>query len=170
MRSALLFLTFSLCTVPSYASELDISSIQGVYRNSFENGDITRQKFHGEDILEIVRITDKTAYIRTHLDFFNGHMCGIWGIADAVGTSLVYSSKNIASCRLTISFSMTDVTLSDLDGKCRIETCGSRGGYENAKFYLNQKTSIRYMPRILASTEYNSATRERGETELNTAK
>jgi hypothetical protein len=80
-----LFLGLLLLAASPLASAVEIDAIEGAYHRHFENGDVSGDKFAGEDVLEIVKITNDSAYFRTHLDIFNGHVCSLWGVADLVG-------------------------------------------------------------------------------------
>ena len=71
------------------ASGNPISEIEGVYKHRFMNGTITPgkapgeadQPYESEDIIEIVRHDQTHIYFRAELQFYNGHTCGIYGIA-----------------------------------------------------------------------------------------
>ncbi|MFL5034807.1 MAG: hypothetical protein ACJ8EC_07280, partial [Microvirga sp.] len=61
---------------------VDIGKLEGVYRRSFRNGDISGAKFTSTDVLEILAVEKGRAYFRTELNFFNGHLCSLAGIAE----------------------------------------------------------------------------------------
>src|SRR6476660_3949917 len=90
---AAIVMATAVCTV-ALSADFNIDSLAGVYRKTFANGNIDGGKYQSEDILEIVKVSPTTAYIRTHLEFFNGHVCNIWGVARLEGDALVYRGPN----------------------------------------------------------------------------
>ena len=66
-------LAVALSTV-ALAANVNVDTLAGVYKKTFQNGNISGGKYQSEDILEIVKISPATAYVRTHLEFFNGHL------------------------------------------------------------------------------------------------
>ncbi|HEV2185931.1 MAG TPA: hypothetical protein VGR70_01910, partial [Stellaceae bacterium] len=84
----------------AFCAELDIDRVAGLYTHGFMNGNNEGGKYWSDDALEIVKLTPNTAYIRIHLEFFNGHQCSIWGIAEVVGQSLVYREPS-SQCELS---------------------------------------------------------------------
>jgi hypothetical protein len=150
-----------LLAAPALAGAVEIDAIQGAYHHAFANGDVQGDKFQGEDVLEVVKLSADTAYIRLHLDFFNGHMCSLWGVADLEGDTLVYRSKTIPGCELTLSFGADAVTFADRDGVCRQQNCGMRGGFNGARFETKNRRAIHYMDKLMASRQYKEALAER---------
>jgi len=142
------------------ASAVEIDAIEGAYHHHFENGDVSGDKFAGEDVLEIVKITNDSAYFRTHLDFFNGHVCSLWGVADLVGDQLVYRPKSQPNCVLTLAFSDKGVTFSDPAGACREQNCGARGSFDGTSFPAKSRRAISYLSKLLASRQYQEALAE----------
>lgn len=61
---------------------------------------------------------------------------------------------------LTIRATDQELSFEDPDGMCRETMCGARGAFEGEKFALKARRKIRYMPRILASSEYKTAVEE----------
>jgi hypothetical protein len=149
------------------AKPLAIDEVAGVYKHRFQNGDTGGGKYESEDILEIVKVSERTAYVRLHLEFFNGHQCGISGVAEVSGAALVYKSKaqfdeyNGKRCVLTITPQGGAVTVSDAYS-CKSH-CGARGAIEGTAFKLSAKRPIRYMTRVKNSSEYAEAMREHRE-------
>ncbi len=150
--------------VPSHAPDLD--RIAGVYKHRFANGDVSGDKYTSEDIFELVKTGPKTAYFRIHGEFFNGHECGIWGIADLEADALTYHGPPDYQgnpCVLKFTINDKGVITNDVDGYCRNETCGARGGYgsgTSVDYPFKARRTIRYMPLILKSPEYASAVKE----------
>src|SRR5262249_10457439 len=58
-----------------------IDQIEGVYKKQFANALVDGTKYTSEDILELVRVSPDTLYFRTHLEFYNGHECELYGLA-----------------------------------------------------------------------------------------
>jgi hypothetical protein len=82
-----------LLPAPAWSEPPDLDALAGVHKNSFENGTAYGDQYRSEDILELVRITPTSAYVRLHLEFFNGHMCDIWGVAEVEGDALVCTTS-----------------------------------------------------------------------------
>ena len=145
---------------PVRTAEADIDKLAGVYKKTFKNGNIDGGKYQSEDILEIVKVSPAAAYVRTHLEFFNGHVCNIWGVAKAEGGALVYRGETSAQgrqCVLSVKAAGGKVTLDDLGGACAIGTCGARGMYNGTAFELKARRPIRYMDVLMKSDQYKDA-------------
>ena len=144
----------------AYAAGVNVDAIAGVYKDRFRNGLVSGEKFESEDILEIVKVSPTSVYVRAHYEFFNGHQCNINGVAKADGDALVYrgdkDSKG-AQCVLSVKVSGGKITLDDKDGVCGRETCGARGMYNGKSFALSKKRAIRYMDKLKKSDEYLDA-------------
>jgi hypothetical protein len=144
----------------AHAAGVNVDAIAGVYKEQFKNGLVSGEKFVSEDILEIVKVSPTSVYIRTHLEFFNGHECNIMGVAKAEGGALVYRGEtNVRGeqCLLSVTVSRGKITLDDKDGACAAMTCGARGGYGGKSFSLSKKRPIRYMDKLKKSDEYLDA-------------
>jgi hypothetical protein len=148
---------------PTFAADVNIDKIAGVYKKRFQNGLVTGEKFQSENILEIVKHSPTTAYVRIHLEFFNAHLCDIAGIATIKNGALVYPGETDADdkqCLLTVRASRDRLTLLDPTGACGRTTCGARGMYNGVAFEMKQRRPIRYMKVILNSDEYKAAIEE----------
>jgi hypothetical protein len=143
------------------AANLNIDTIAGVYKHQFRNGNIAGDKYRSEDILEIVKVSPTAAYIRTHLEFFNAHVCDIWGVANVEGDALVFRNpkKNVQDkfCVLSVKVKNGKVILEDQDGACAIGSCGNRGMYNGTSFDLKRRRAIRYMDVLLKSDQYKDS-------------
>jgi hypothetical protein len=164
-RSALLL---ALCVVGAAASagatadgRLDIRSLEGVYKFHFKNGTVQGDSYVSEDVPEIVGVARDAAYVRTHLDFYNGHICAISGVARVEGPDLVYRTPahdaegKPAECALHISRGKGVISLAD-DFSCR-DYCGARGMFGGTKFPAASRRPIRYMARLKASPQFKEA-------------
>lgn len=142
---------------------LDPSSVAGVYKHSFDNGDVEGDRYRSEDILELVTVSPKTVYFRTRLEFFNGHECALSGIADVEGAALVFHDPQAdyqgRHCVLRIEKTAAALAFREGDATwtCKNEYCGERGAFEGEDFALRERRTIRYMARLLASQEYREA-------------
>ncbi len=163
MRIALALAATSV-PILGMAAALLPASLAGVYKTRFKNGLVTGESYQSEDILEIVPTGPRAAYVRTHLDFYNGHQCGIYGIAHLEGADLVYrepAAKQIGDrrCVLHVTQKGAKVVLSDEGGSC-MGYCGARGSLSDDSFPVSSRRPIRYMPRLKGSQEFKEALAE----------
>jgi hypothetical protein len=159
-RAILAACAFAAVSTAAIAADIKIDAVAGVYKSSFKNGNIDGGKYQSEDILEIVKVSPTAAYVRTHLEFFNGHVCNIWGVANVEGDALLYrGSNNIEGkpCALSVKTKGGKIMLDDKDGACAIGTCGNRGMYNGTAFDLNKRRAIRYMEVLQKSDQYLDA-------------
>lgn len=144
-------------TPPNY-----IDTVEGVYKNHFQNGLVTGESYMSEDILEIMKVTPQTAYIRYDLNFYNGHTCALWGIADLEQDKLVFRDPGKdTSCTLSIETKgkqliSNDITPQSAEQNCHYY-CGARGSFNNVIFDIAAKRKISYTNRIKASKEFKEA-------------
>ena len=139
-------------------------ALAGVYKVRFENGLVTGETYRSEDILEIVPTGPAAAYVRTSLEFYNGHECSLSGIAHVEGADLVYRepvAKQIGDqrCVLHVTRKGGKVLLTDQDGSCKAY-CGARGSFSGDDFPASSRRTIRYMARLKASREFKEALAE----------
>jgi hypothetical protein len=139
-----------------------VQSLAGRYAKHFQNGFVDGSKYWSDNVVEIVPVDATHAYFRADLDFFNGHSCGISGIAKAVGKTLVYAEKAPSYdggpvCKLTISAKGKSLLLDDGEGTCK-SYCGARGTLSRYDFIpLSSKRPISYMAKLKGSDEYKGA-------------
>ncbi len=143
----------------AYAAALDLDRLAGLYTHGFINRRIDGTKYWSDDVLEVVKLSPSTAYIRAHLQFFNGHQCGISGVAEVEGPSLIYREPG-TECELGLTIGGGKITFNDKDGHCREESCGMRGMYTGQNFKLSTRRAITYMAKLLASFQYLAAIQE----------
>lgn len=76
--------TLANLTTPGDPGKADalIDKIAGEYRASFENMDISGDKFTSTDTLTIERRSKTSIRYSVSLNFFNGHSCGRSGVAE----------------------------------------------------------------------------------------
>lgn len=150
------------------SSPVDVTpaAISGVYNARHEAYMADGQRYAAEDILEIVKVSDTTAYFRLHLEFNNGHMCDLSGVGDFIAEAMVYRgplNSRGDPCNLSFSANAEGIVLTDANSACRDISCGARGGYghgQEASFKFSQRRPIRYLARLKASKEYAGALRE----------
>lgn len=124
------------------------------------------EPYTGEDVVEIVPIAPRTAYVRVHLDFTNAHSCAIYGVARAEGDALVYRDprpafRSYGRCVLTIRHAGRSLSIDDGEQtSCWPGHCGVRGTLSGVTLPHASKRPIRYMPRLKASREYRNALAE----------
>ena len=103
------------------------------------------------------------AYIRVHLDYYNGHTCGIYGVASSRGDALIYPdpkpNHENAGCVLTMRHVGKSFTIDDGGGSCS-SYCGARGTFSVVKLPYESKRPIRYLPRLKQWSEYRGCARE----------
>lgn len=145
----------------------DLDKTAGVYKSHFKNGTVDGDKYTSEDVFELVKVSSTTAYFRIHSEFYNGHECNLSGIADLMADSLTYfGPKGYGSegpCVLKFKAKAGGLAVEDVDGGCRAQACGARGGFDSSDqiaFKTTARRPIRYMPRLLASAEYKDAVKE----------
>lgn len=140
-----------------------VQDLAGRYYRQFANGTVSGEKYTGEDIVEIVPVTPRAAYVRLSLDFFNGHVCGLYGIATVDRDTLVYRDPRDPGeggkpCVLTIRRAGAKLAWNDAEGSCQ-SYCGARGSL-NGDLPFASKRPIRYLPRLKASRQYREAIEE----------
>lgn len=156
-----------LASVPAFAGSPD--AMDGVWKHRFPNALVSGEKYQSEDILEVVPYQPGAAYFRLHLEFFNGHVCDLAGIGTREKDTLTYRAApddQGRQCVLTIRRANDGVRISeDQTHACRDQSCGARGSYgihPNAEpdFAASERRPIRYLARLLASSEYAAAVDE----------
>lgn len=166
IRSALLALALGLgaglCHADPASDKL-IGEIEGVYKNRFQSGFVSGEKYQAEDVVEIVRYDDARIYVRAELQFFNGHQCSISGIARYDGGKFVYDAPvepDTPACHFQVGVDGKAIRFGDPDGACRPSRCGARGALDGYTIARDSKRTIRYMDRLKRSTEYKQAVSE----------
>jgi len=139
-------------------------SLAGRYFSQFADGLVTGEKYTGEDIVEVVPVASGAAYVRVHLDYYNGHTCGIYGIATAKADALVYhdSKPNFESaggCVLTVRRAGKSLSVDDGAASCS-SYCGARGTLSLVNLPYKSKRPVRYLARLKQSSEYRDALTE----------
>jgi len=147
------------------AAPIAIDDVTGVYKSRFNNGLVDGTTYKSEDVLEIVKVSPRQAYVRAHLEFYNGHVCDISGVAQLENGALVYRPhENLGKdkCELTLQRKGDKIVFGDKNFACKDMYCGARGSFNDESFPMSSRRSIRYMPRLRASSQYAAAMREQG--------
>ncbi len=175
MKRALLLVSAALA-LPALAApgaEDPAGAIEGVYKRRFMNTinagpDRPAERYLAEDVVEFVREDADHVYLRAHLEFANGHMCGVWGIAQREGEDFVYRQQQSvvpgeAACTLRVKVTPGNILLDDRDAAgtptCRAQ-CGARGSLSGYSIERKARRPIRYMNRVKESRQYREAVHE----------
>jgi hypothetical protein len=119
-----------------------IEAIEGSYRHSFANGDVSGDKFQSTDTLEIKRVSGTSIHYDVQLEFYNGHECSREGVASYKRAgAFVEQVQNDQGklCVFEVIPTATGVQLADPTGMCRMTDCGARGGYNGTVFSFNER-------------------------------
>lgn len=141
-----------------------VAQLAGRYSAHFRNGNVDGDSYWSDDVVEIVPVDRRHAYIRAETNFFNGHMCSLRGIAAAEGPALVYrdpapADEYTPKCVFTVRRSGGTLSFDDGDGGCQ-RYCGARGGFRQGELAWSSKRPITYLDRLKASSEYRNALTE----------
>lgn len=150
---------------PALAQGADPQALAGVYRRTFQNQTVQGESYQAENVLEVVRLSPTTAYVRTKLSFANGHECAMWGVAERQGDALVVTrppEPATPQCRLTLRVRNGQLVLADPEGACRAATCGALGDYDDIGWPVAARRDIRYLDRLRASAEFRAAQQSYG--------
>ena len=145
------------------AAPLDPATVAGVYKHRFPNGSVFGEKWISENILEIDPVTPTSAYFKAHFEFFNGHQCGLHGVADVEGDALVYrdraedASAIGGRCVLTLRVTARQLIFEDPDQLCKQMYCGVRGGWNGITIERRTRRPIRYLELLIHSDDYWNA-------------
>jgi hypothetical protein len=154
-----------------------MDNMAGVYKHRFMSATIAPGKapgeadepYRAEDVIEIVPYDADHVYVRAHLDFYNGHTCGVAGMARYERGAFVYHDTvspplpGYPPCALKVSvehgqLTLTDRATPDAVSSCRAY-CGVRGSL-NYSIGMDKRRPIRYLDRLKASREYKRAVDE----------
>jgi len=137
-------------------------TLAGVYKSQFKNALVDGETYRSEDILEIAPTAPDAAYVRAHLEFYNGHLCAIFGIAHVERNELVFRDSALANratdgrCVLHVTRRADKITLSDEGGSCQ-DYCGAGGSLSDDSFPAASRRPIRYLARLKSSWQFKQA-------------
>lgn len=162
MRSSLLLL-LPLLLGAGPATPDPSHQLAGRYDEQFPDGLVTGETYTGNNIVEIVPVAPGAAYVRIHLDYYNGHVCGIWGVARAEADALVYRdprpNTDGSHCVLSVRKAGKSLSINDGDSSCK-GYCGERGTLTKVRLPYASKRPIGYLPRLERSRQYRQALAE----------
>lgn len=145
------------------ASAGPAEQLAGRYGRHFINGMVHGPAIAVDDVIEIVPVSDRAAYVRLELNFFNGHICTLSGVAEEEDGALVYreplEQDQPRRCTLRIARQGRQLRLSDGGGSCSIY-CGARGSLQDAALPWSSRRRITYMDRLRGSEAYRIALEE----------
>lgn len=135
-------------------------SLAGRYFKRFPNALVSGEEYMSENIVEIVPVAPRAAYVRLELQFFNGHICSLYGVAEADRGGLVYTEPGAETqgeerCRLRIEHKGGELRWDD-GGSCK-GYCGARGSFSGDGLPWASRRPIRYLPKLKASRQYRQA-------------
>lgn len=157
-----LLILAALVTLAPVPTSDSAQQLAGRYYNQFPDGLVTGEKYTGENIVEIVPVASGAAYVRLHLDYYNGHTCALAGVAHSVGDALVYQSKDDwddQTCVLKIRRTGKSLSIDDNGDTCK-GYCGARGSLSGVQLPFASKRPIRYLARLKRSPQYAAAIAE----------
>ena len=119
---------------PEVADAL-IDKISGEYRSTFENSDISGEKFTSIDSLTIARASKTEIRYNVVLNFFNGHSCGRSGIAGYArnGSFVSHTQTPNGDCYFEIIPTEKGISFADPSLVCRQVSCGMGKGFTFAQ-------------------------------------
>jgi hypothetical protein len=144
--------------IPAAASASDLGArMAGVY--------VAHDAQGADNILEIVPLSPRRAYLRLRTFWGNGHTCSAYGVVAVETRSLTYTGpREPIPCRLTLTSQNGRIlirTTALKDGaslQACLGACGARGLLDGEdRFRMNQRRPIHYEPRLRASPEYEAA-------------
>jgi hypothetical protein len=147
-----------------------LTDIAGVYKKRFKNSTVDNEYYESEDILEIVPIGEKSAYVRIELNFFNYHSCSLSSVFEySASRELIAYTDDVhpgpeAGCILRMNVDKQKISFTDISknpkASCKNSHCGMRGSFLHAEFARDKKRKIRYMDRLLNGRHFKSATED----------
>ena len=160
----------AMATAPATPAQQAMERIAGVYKHRFTSGLIVpgseeTESYQAENIIEIVPHDREHVYVRAHLEFFNGHSCGIYGMARFEDGMFVYRDPEPPTagdppCVLKVGEEKGKLTLTDRPvadgGRTCAAYCGARGSLDY-EIGMDRRRPIRYLERLKASRQYTEA-------------
>lgn len=137
--------TIAEATAPGDPGKADtlIDKIMGEYRASVENGDVSGAKFTTTDSMTIERASKTSIRYSVNLSFYNGHSCSRTGVAayGRNGSFVDHTRSHEGECYFEIIPTAKGISFADPGGICRLEDCGTRGGFDGEGFTFAQNQS-----------------------------
>lgn len=117
----------------------------GRYEHVHENALVDGETFTSTDVLEVLPLGEDRAVVRANLEFFNGHLCHIAGVARLEGDALVYraaAGSVYEGCELRLTRSEGRLGLLDVGDSCRPTACGARGAFDDWSAALDTRQPL----------------------------
>lgn len=149
-RAQLIVMACALISVSAVAAAPSLlSQLAGRYSHKFKNGDVSGATYDTTDVVKVHPLDRTRALISFELNFFNGHSCGVYGVAKLEGAKLVYRDRaewrpDEPDCELRIWRDRTKLRWED-GGSCQFH-CGARGGLSNGEISLSSRRAILTKP------------------------
>lgn len=125
-----------------------LSKLAGQYTYRFKNGDVSGATYDTTDVVKIYPVSSRRALISFELNFFNGHSCTVYGVANVEGPRLVYRERSDTpdepACELRVWRDRTKLRWED-GGSCRSH-CGARGGLSSGEIAFESRRPLRTKP------------------------
>jgi len=159
-RTAMIVALLPVMLAATRAAPDPAQALAGRYYRQFSDALVNGDKYTGEDIVEIVPVAPNSAYFRIHLDYYNGHTCGISGVATGEAGALVYRDPQKqyggSTCVLRLQRSGRSLAIDDGGGSCK-SFCGARGSLSKVEVPYASKRRIAYLARLRNSAQYRDA-------------
>ncbi len=168
MKRLVLFV-IAILAAESAMAAVGVAEWSGVYKQRFNVTEPEPGVL--EDVLEIVPVGPDRAYVRADLTFSAGNSCKFYGVATLEGDRLSYRGpvKGYQGERCTLTLERgrdargnPTIVLRDEGARCEAATCSKRGSYDTQSFPVSARRTIRYLPRLKASSEFARALKEAG--------
>jgi hypothetical protein len=161
MRRGWLFFSLPALLAAGPATFDPVAGLAGRFSSHFRNGLIGGSDYWSDNVVEVVPVDARHAYVSFDLQFYNGHSCSLAGVAKAEGDALVYRGPpddtflGDSPCRLVVRRHHGQLTWND-DGTCKAH-CGARGSFLTDGLPWSSKRRITYLPRLKRSSDYRDA-------------
>jgi len=123
-----------------------IAAIVGGYRHKHHNGDTSGAIYSTTDTIDIEKASDRSIRYSLQMYFYNGHECSREGEATYTsrGVFLDQEQDDLGDkCYFEIIPTTTGIKLEDPTEKCRENSCGNRGTYDDAFFSFKTRISLK---------------------------
>jgi hypothetical protein len=145
------------CLLSSAMAQEPQGVLDGIYRHTFRNGILNGMPQYSSNTLEVAHLSAAQAFFLVHLEWANGHLCDLSGIAMVnPDSSLTYrETSNGAACELTVRATQGEVSLHDEGRQCRRLYCGSRGQFDVQFSQASHRVDSRHV--IESSAQFKAA-------------
>ena len=158
--ASLLLAALSPALALAAEAAVDIGKLEGVYRRSFRNGDISGAKFTSTDVLEILAV-DKGGPISAPSSTSSTATSARFPASPTPTrgrSSIATTAAGLTiRCVLRLVPGGGRIQFEDVGGLCAKESCGARGWYNQSSFKAAARRRIADPARLKASTEYKEA-------------